>query len=173
MNIFLILKILHLASKVSLEIHLSLKLVHLSFMLAHLNLNLAHFSLKSINLGLKLGNLSHRVCLKFAHLSLKSFYSIHKSREAQIGLFITTWGKKFQMCYLEALRCQLEAQMCWLDAQMYWIGAQMCWMKGQICQLEAKTCRLEAQIGQNFLIFSHWEKIFSVRFLWNFLSEIN
>ena len=86
MNILLILQILHLASKVSLEIHLSLKPVHLSFMLAHLNLNLAHLSLESVNLGLKLGNLSHRVCLKFAHLSLKSSYSIHKSLEAQIDL---------------------------------------------------------------------------------------
>ncbi len=55
-------------------------------MLAHLNLNLAHLGLKTVNLGLKLGNFSHMVRLKFAHLSLKSSYLIHKSREAQIDL---------------------------------------------------------------------------------------
>ena len=64
MNILLIIQILHWASKVCLEIHLSLKPVHLSLKLAHLVLNLAHLSLKSVNLGLKLGNLSQRVCLK-------------------------------------------------------------------------------------------------------------
>ncbi len=61
MNILLI---LHWGSKVSLEIHLSLKLIHLSFMLAHLTLNLAHLSLTSVNLGLILGHLSLGVCLK-------------------------------------------------------------------------------------------------------------
>ena len=89
MNILMIVQIIHLASKVSLEIHLSLKPIHLSFMLAHFNLN---YSLKSVNFGLKLGHLSHRVCFKFAHLSLLS-HLIQSTSQGSNWPFITTWEK--------------------------------------------------------------------------------